>query len=94
MHGTTLLQMNEEELLVKIRQVVAATLAECALPRKGFTPVETAKILGISRASLDRLAKRGLIHPCRALRLPVYSIEEINRFLRETTDEVATEGEP
>ena len=84
--------MNEQELFEKVKEIVEAAFSANSLPRQGFTPVETARILSISRASLDRLAKRGLIHPSRALRLPVYSLEEITRFLRDTTDEVPNES--
>jgi DNA-binding transcriptional MerR regulator len=54
----------------------------------GFTREETARAIGQSPATLDRLAERGLIRPSRATRRPIYSLEEIERFLRETTVEV------
>lgn len=54
-------------------------------PKLGFTRTEAARALGISANSLDRLAARGLIRPSRALRRPIYSILEIQRFLAETT---------
>jgi ribosomal protein S20 len=54
-------------------------------PKLGFTRVEAAQALGISPNSLDRLATRGLIHPSRALRRPLYSLSELQRFLAETT---------
>ena len=41
-------------------------------------------MLGISPVSLDRLVKRGLIHPSRALRRPLFPLAELNRFLSET----------
>ena len=50
--------------------------------------VEAAEALSVSPATLDRLANRGLIFPCRATGRPLYSIAEIERFLRETTAEV------
>jgi hypothetical protein len=46
--------------------------------------VETADAISVSPATLDRLANRGLIFPCRATGRPLYSIVEIERFLRET----------
>jgi hypothetical protein len=46
---------------------------------------EAAEALGICPITLDRLARRGLIHPSRALRRPLYPVWEIVRFLRETT---------
>jgi DNA-binding transcriptional MerR regulator len=51
----------------------------------GFTREEAARAIGQSPATLDRLAKRGLIHPSRGTRRPIYSLEEIERYLRETT---------
>jgi len=54
-------------------------------PKLGFTRIEAARALGISANSLDRLAARGLIHPSRALRRPLYSLNELQRFLAETT---------
>ncbi len=35
--------------------------------------------------TIDRLAARGLLRPSRATRRPLYSVPEIERFLRETT---------
>jgi Helix-turn-helix domain len=59
-----------------------------AAPRYAFTREEAAKALGISPATLDRLTKRGVLHPSRATRRPLYAVSEIERFLRETTAEV------
>jgi len=50
-----------------------------------LTREEAAEALGIGPISLDRLARRGLIHPSRALRRPLYPVWELVRFLRETT---------
>ena len=44
---------------------------------------ETARALGVSAITVDRLAKRGLLHPSRAIRRPVYPVWEIERFLRD-----------
>jgi predicted site-specific integrase-resolvase len=57
-------------------------------PKLALTRVEAADALDVSPATLDRLVKRGLIHPSRALRRPLFSIAEIERFLRETTSDV------
>jgi hypothetical protein len=57
-------------------------------PKLALNRVEAAKALSVSLATLDRLANRGLIFPCRATGRPLYSIAEIERFLRETTSEV------
>lgn len=50
-----------------------------------LTRVEAAAALGISPATTDRLVKRGLLHPSRATRRPIFSIKELERFLRETS---------
>ena len=54
------------------------------IPRRGFTMKQTAEILGTSYMSVFRLAKRGLLNPSKALRTKIFSLEEIERFLRET----------
>jgi hypothetical protein len=50
-----------------------------------FTRFEAAHLLNISPNSLDRLVKRRLIKPSRALRRPLFALEELQRFLAETT---------
>ncbi len=57
-----------------------------------FTRVEAAKAIGQSPATIDRLTKRGLLNPSRATRRPVYSVAELQRFLRETTALRTKEG--
>ena len=57
-------------------------------PKLAFTRAETAQALGIAPVTIDRLTKRGLIHPSRATRRPLYPVWEIERFLRETSAEV------
>jgi hypothetical protein len=58
------------------------------LPKLAYSRREAAAVLGISPASLDRLVQRGLLKPCRALHKPLYSITELQRFLRDTTGSV------
>ena len=58
-------------------------------PKLALTRVEAADALDVSPATLDRLVKRGLLHPSRALRKPLFAIAEIERFLRETSTAVA-----
>lgn len=53
-------------------------------PRMAYTRVEAAALLGISPATIDRLTKRGLLRPSRATRRPLYSSEELQRFIAET----------
>ena len=49
---------------------------------------EAAEALGISTVTLDRLTERGLLHPSRATRRPLYPIWEIERFLRDTSEAI------
>jgi DNA-binding transcriptional MerR regulator len=52
--------------------------------RIAYSRHEAAELLGISVESLDRLTRRKLLRPSRALRRPLYSIDELRRFLDET----------
>jgi hypothetical protein len=54
-------------------------------PKLALTRTEAAKAIGQSAVTIDRLTKRGLLHPSRATRRPVYPIWEIERFLRDTS---------
>ena len=58
------------------------------LPKLAANRREAAQTLSISPATLDRLVERGLLHPSRATRRPIFSREELERFLRETTAHV------
>ena len=53
--------------------------------RLSYTKVEAATLLGISMPTLDRLVKRGLIKPSRALRRPLFSRRLLEKFLEDTT---------
>ena len=57
-------------------------------PRLSYSRVEAAEILGIDPATVDRLAKRGLLRPSRATRRPLYPLWELERFLRETSQPI------
>ena len=57
-----------------------------SFPKLALTRIEAAQALGIKPLTLYRLEKRGLLHPCRATRRPLYAVAELERFLRETTD--------
>ena len=60
-----------------------------ARPRLSYSRIEAAEILGLDPATVDRLAKRGLLRPSRATRRPLYPLWELERFLRETSQPVA-----
>ena len=51
----------------------------------GLNRTEAAKALSVSPATLDRLAQRGLIRPCRATYRPIYWVKELERFLKENS---------
>ncbi len=53
-------------------------------PPCGFSMREVADLLGVSYMSVFRLTRRGLLRPSQALRKKIFSLEEIQRFLRET----------
>jgi len=55
---------------------------------------ETARALGVSAVTVDRLAKRGLLHPSRAIRRPVYPVWEVERFLRDSSQPTGQKGGP
>jgi hypothetical protein len=55
--------------------------------RLALTRYETARALGVTPITVDRLVARGLLRPCRALRRPLFPRAEIERFLKETTAE-------
>lgn len=69
---------------VRAMQKSSNTIGSQSLPKVGYTREQAAEMLGISIESLTRLAARGLIKPSRALRRPLYSIVELQRFLAET----------
>lgn len=50
-------------------------------------------MLSISVVSLDRLCKRGLLRPSRALRKPLFMPDELKRFLLETSSELGVKIE-
>ena len=61
-------------------------------PKLALTREETAEALGMSAVSVDRLTKRGLLHPSRAMRRPLFPVWEIERFLRDTSTVIGLRG--
>lgn len=55
-----------------------------SVPKLALTRTEAAQSLGVRPLTVDRLTKRGLLNPSRATRRPLYPVQEIERFLRET----------
>ena len=64
------------------------TEAKTRIEKKGFKRAEAAIYLGVAKITIDRLTKRGLLHTSRALRHPIYSKDDLERFLRETSEPV------
>ena len=58
------------------------------IEKRGFKRGEAAIYLGVAKITIDRLTKRGLLHPSRALRHPIYSKDDLDRFLRETSEPI------
>jgi Helix-turn-helix domain len=55
------------------------------VPKLALTREEAAQALGLHPITISRLTERGLLHPSRATRRPLYPVTEIERFLRDTT---------
>jgi hypothetical protein len=62
------------------------------IEKKGFKRAEAAVYLGVAKITIDRLTKRGLLHPSRALRHPIYSRDDLDRFLHETSGAIGGSG--
>ena len=62
--------------------------AKTLIEKKGFKRAEAAIYLGVTAVTIDRLRKRGLLHPSRALRHPIYSRDDLDRFLEETSEPI------
>jgi hypothetical protein len=57
-------------------------------PKVGYNRAEAAKILGVSVPTVDRLIVRGLLHPSRATRRPMFTMAELERYMRETSGRI------
>lgn len=64
------------------------TVGNGAIPKLALTRKEAASALGVSAVTVDRLTERKLLNPSRATRRPLYSIPEIERFLRDTAGRI------
>lgn len=56
--------------------------------RLAYTREEAAALIGVTPSTIDRMVKRGLLHPSRATRRPLFLHEELLRCLRETMNEL------
>mgnify|MGYP000869452398 CR=1 FL=1 len=64
---------------------MTATKTTTVTPKLALNRKEAAAALSVSAVTIDRLTERGLLKPSRATRRPLYSVAEIERFLRDTT---------
>jgi DNA-binding transcriptional MerR regulator len=55
-----------------------------------YTRDEAAAQLGVHPITISRLSDRGLLRPSRATRRPLYSHDELQRFLRDTASRPVT----
>ena len=65
-----------------MNKTISIQTANPALQKLAYNRRESATVLGISTASLDRLVQRGLLKPSRALYKPMFAVAELERFLR------------
>jgi hypothetical protein len=71
--------------MLKINSQIGRTASRVMVEKMGFKRAEAAFYLGVTTVTIDRLTKRGLLRPSRALRHPIFSRDDLDRFLRETT---------
>ena len=66
-------------------------LAELPLIRSKFaySRLEAAELLGVCVRTIDRWVDDGILRPSRASRRVLFSNEELERFMRETSEQVA-----
>jgi len=57
---------------------------QTAVQKMAYTRDEAAAQLGLHPITISRLTERGILRPSRATRRPIYSHEELQRFLRDT----------
>ena len=71
--------------MLKRNSQTGRTASRMMVEKMGFKRAEAAFYLGVTTVTIDRLTKRGLLRPSRALRHPIFSRDDLDRFLRETT---------
>jgi len=57
---------------------------QTTVPKLALTREETAQAIGVHPITISRLTADGKLRPSRATRRPLYSVIEIERFLRDT----------
>ena len=59
-----------------------------ALQKLCYTTNDAAEMLGVNPTTIWRLTKRGLLRPSKGIRYARYTLEELQRYLRETSDPI------
>jgi predicted urease superfamily metal-dependent hydrolase len=62
------------------------------VPKLALSREEAAQALGVHPITISRLTANGTLRPSRALRRPLYTVEEIQRFLRDTASKPVNAG--
>ena len=60
-----------------------------ALQKLAYTTNDAAEMLGVNPATIWRLTKRGLLRPSKGIRYARYTLEELQRYLRDTATQPA-----
>lgn len=60
------------------------TKTPAPIAKLAYTREEAAQALGLHPITISRLTERGELRPSRATRRPLYSHDELQRFLRDT----------
>jgi predicted urease superfamily metal-dependent hydrolase len=63
------------------------------VPKLALTREEAAQAIGVHPITISRLTERGLLRPSRATRRPLYTPEELQRFLRDTASKPVEAGQ-
>ena len=59
------------------------------LQKLAYSTNEAAEMLGVNPATIWRLTKRGLLRPSKGIRYARYTLDELQRYLRDTASEPA-----
>lgn len=55
------------------------------LPKLAVSLADAAEMLSVSRTTLYDFVRRGLIHPVKACRKPIFAVTELQRFLDDAS---------
>lgn len=83
--SSNLVKQNRTEIMIK----KAKSENNPPLQKLAYTTNEAAQMLGVNPATVWRLTKRGLLRPSKGIRYARYTLDELQRYLRETASEPA-----